>query len=144
MFRIQRDYMIEQLSTETPDPTLCDAVLPRAADAGSDRFEAATQKEFTNCGAELCIAIEDHVAVGAGKCECFPELLQDPVTGRMRGGMKKQDLATAVLDDEETVKNPESHRGHGEEVEGRDDFPAIVQEGEPALCFLWMTMVFQS
>ena len=105
MFRIQRDDIIEQLSTETTDPTLCDAVLPRAADAGSDRFEAATQKEFTNCGAVRCIAIEDLRGGRGREVRMLPELLQDPVTDRMRGGMKMQGLATAVLDDEETVKN---------------------------------------
>ena len=74
-FRIQRDYVIEQLSTKTPDAPLRDPVLPRAADAGSDRLQAAAHQEFANCLAELSIAIQQDVAVGAGKCECFPELL---------------------------------------------------------------------
>ena len=46
-----------------------------------------------------------------------------------------QDLATTVLDDEETVKNPESQRGHGEEVEGRDDFPVIVRKVSQRFAF---------
>jgi hypothetical protein len=75
MFRIQRDYVIEQLSTKTPDATLRDPVLPRAADAGSDRLQAAAHQEFANCWAELGITIEENVAVGAGKCESFAELL---------------------------------------------------------------------
>ena len=34
----------------------------------------------------------------------------------MRGGVKMQDLATPVLDDEETVKNSERQGWHGKEV----------------------------
>ena len=58
----------------------------------------------------------------------------------MRGGM--QDLATTVLEDEETVKNPESQRGTVKKSKAAMTSPVIVQEGEPALCFFWMTMVF--
>jgi hypothetical protein len=41
-------------------------------------------------------------------------------------------LAASVLDYEEAVREFEGHRRHGEEVQGDNCFPMILQKGEPS------------
>ena len=45
-------------------------------------------------------------------------------------------LASTMLNDEETIQNPEGESGHGEEIHGCDDFAMIAQERSPGLAFL--------
>jgi hypothetical protein len=51
----------------------------------------------------------------------------------MTSGIDVQDLAATVLDGEKAVKQLESHRRYGEEIEGHDHLAMISQECEPAL-----------
>ena len=39
-----------------------------------------------------------------------------------------QDLAAPVLDDKEAVQQLERQRRYGEEIEGDDDFPVILEK----------------
>lgn len=144
MFFVERDYVVQQLAAGIADPTLRCTVLPRTADAGSDWLNPAAGQQFANSGAEFGIAVEDGIAERAGKREGFPQLLSDPIAGGMSGGIEVEDLAAAVLDDEETVEHPEGQGGPGEEVEGGDDFAMVVQEGEPALGLGMVPAVLQS
>jgi hypothetical protein len=41
-----------------------------------------------------------------------------------------------VLDDEEAVEQLERHRRHGEEVEGHDDFPVVLEKCQPPLTWI--------
>jgi hypothetical protein len=45
-------------------------------------------------------------------------------------------LASTMLNDEETIQNPESESRYGEEIHGCDDFAMIAQERSPELAFL--------
>jgi len=47
-----------------------------------------------------------------------------------------QDLPTAVLDDKEAVEQLEVHRPYGEEIEGHDSFPVVLEKCPPP--FRWI------
>ena len=79
MFFVERDYVVQQLAAGIADPTLSCTVLPRTADAGSDRFNPAAGQQFANSRAEFGIAVEDGISERAGKREGFPQLLCDPI-----------------------------------------------------------------
>ena len=50
--------------------------------------------------------------------------------------IEMENSAVAVLDDEETIQDPEGESRHSEEVHGRDDFAVIAQKRRPELAFL--------
>ena len=54
----------------------------------------------------------------------------------MLGDVEVQDASTAVADDEEAIEHAKVDRWHGEEVHGRNRFPVVSKEGEPA--FGWL------
>lgn len=56
---VERDHMIQQLSTTATHPALSDSVLPRAVNARLDWLDAATRQELADCRIELRIVIED-------------------------------------------------------------------------------------
>src|SRR5579862_6501184 len=51
----------------------------------------------------------------------------------MSGHVEVEDLATSVLDYEETVQQPEGHRRHGKEIERHDFVAVIVKKSKPPL-----------
>src|SRR6266436_3425888 len=57
-------------------------------------------------------------------------------TSRMLGDVEVQDASTAVADDEEAIEHAKVDRWHREEVHGRNRFPVVSKEGEPA--FSWL------
>jgi hypothetical protein len=50
--------------------------------------------------------------------------------------IEMEDLAAAMLHDEETIQNSKGESWHGEEVHSRNDFPMIVQKRRPEFAFL--------
>lgn len=62
----------------------------------------------------------------------------------MVGSVEVENLAAAVLNDEETVEDVKRQSGYGEEVEGDDDFAMVAEKGEPAFGFGMVTAVWQS
>ena len=69
MLFVDRDHMIQQLSTTATHPTLSDSVLSRAVNARLDRLDAAIRQELADCRTELRIVIEDDISVKAGQRE---------------------------------------------------------------------------
>src|SRR5436305_13035371 len=76
---VQRNNMVEQLSTHAADPAFRRSILPRAPNAGAQRLEITGSQELDNFISELGIMVEQHVSIGAGKRECFLQLLHDPI-----------------------------------------------------------------
>jgi hypothetical protein len=85
--------MVEQLSTHAADPTFRCSILPRARDTGAKRREIAGSQELDDVVSELGIMVEQHVLIGAGKRECVPQLLHDPIACWMEGNVKVQNAA---------------------------------------------------
>ena len=70
-------------------------------------------------------------------------LLHDPVAARMCRAVQVQDSSPAVFNNKEAVDYSKVERGNGEEVEGGDDLPVIVQEREPSFRFALVTAALQ-
>ena len=82
---------------------------------------------------KLLIAIKDQVFVRRFKWKCLPQLLDDPHARRMLRDVDVRDASTIVAYDEEAVEHAERDRWHREEIHGRNRFPMVAKEGQPAL-----------
>jgi len=57
----------------------------------------------------------------------------DPTARRMLRDVKVQDAPAIMTDDKEAVEHAECNRWHSEEIHGRNRFPMVSKEGQPAL-----------
>ena len=72
--------------------------------------------------------------LGSGpKWKRLPQLLDDPTARRMLGDVKVQDVPPIMSDDEEAVEYAERDRWHCAEIHGRNRFPMVSKERQPAL-----------
>ena len=81
--------MIQHLAAATADPALGHSVLPRTAYACANGLETAALEKPEYIAAELRVTVEHNVLVATGKRQSLPELLDDPIAGRMRRGILK-------------------------------------------------------
>jgi hypothetical protein len=96
MSLVQRYHVIQHLTAYAPHPSFRDSVLPRTANARPDSFDPARFQKAAHLGAELAVTIKDNVAVSAGKRQCLSKLLQNPIAGRMRGGVEMKNAAPMI------------------------------------------------
>jgi hypothetical protein len=82
---------------------------------------------------ELLIAIKDQVFLRGFKWKRLAQLLDDPTARRMLRDVNVQDAPTIMTDDEEAVEHAERNRWRGEEIHGRNRFPMVSKERQPAL-----------
>jgi len=82
---------------------------------------------------ELLIAIKDQVFLRSFKWKRLAQLLDDPTAGRMLRDVNVQDAPTIMTDDEEAVEHAERNRWRDEEIHGRNRFPMVSKERQPAL-----------
>ena len=87
---IYNDHVVEQIASAIADPTLCDAVLPRAAEAGPFWLDAEAFHDIDDFFVKVGAAIIDQIlwrrVVGKG----LAELLDNPRAGRMPGDVAVQ------------------------------------------------------
>src|SRR3954453_22272259 len=108
--------MVEQFSTRAADPTFRRSILPRAPDASAQRREITGSQEVEHVISEFGIMVEQHVSIGAGKRECFPQLLHDPIGCWMERNVEVQNAPAIVLNREEATQGAEPKGRHSEEV----------------------------
>ena len=133
---VENDDMVEQLPTAVPDPSLCDAILPRNSEAGPNGLNTETLHCLDHFFIEASATIEDQIAGRRIVGECLAQLLNDSGAGRMFGRIAVKDTAPSMRNDKQAVQHAESQRRHGEEVHGRDGFTVVVQKRSPLLCLL--------
>jgi hypothetical protein len=144
MSLMERNDMIQHLATAAAHPPLCDSVLPRTPDARPHHLDPARLQQITHLAAEFGVAVEQDIAVRAGQRQRLPQLLYDPIAGRVRRGIEMKDATPLMFDDEETIEHAECQGRHREEVERRDHLAVIVQEGQPTLRLLAVCPPFQT
>ena len=71
--------MFKQFSTHDADPTFRCSILPRAPDTSAQRLGITGFQEIEDVSSECRIMVEQHISIGAGKRECLPQLLDDPI-----------------------------------------------------------------
>ena len=81
---------------------------------------------------ELLIAIKDQVFVRGFKGKRLAQLLDDPTARRMLRDVDVQDASPIMTDDKKAVEHAEGNRWHREEIHGRNRFPMVAKEGQPA------------
>ena len=69
---IQDDHMVEQISTATPNPSFCNAILPGAPEAGSLRLNSEALHCVDRFLGEVGPTIKNHIA----GCRIVGEMLR--------------------------------------------------------------------
>src|SRR6266566_3479043 len=144
MLRIQRDYEVRHLAPTTSNPALRDSVLPWTADAGANGLDAARLQELDYIGPEFGIPVQHNVPLTTGQRERLSQLLHDPIARRMRRDVEVENAAAAVFDHEQAIEHTKRECGNSKEVERRDHFAMVVQEGGPALRLAPIVVTFQA
>jgi hypothetical protein len=112
---IERDNVVEQVTSAAPNPALRDAFLlrgPKGSAFWRDRHGADRCKDVRSI---LGIAIQDENTGSRVIREGFSKLVHDPAARGVVGDVEVQHSAAVVSDDEEAVDNPEAAGGNGEE-----------------------------
>jgi hypothetical protein len=128
---IQRNDVIQQVSSAAFDPALRHTILPRTPQRSADTFDFHRSNRGGDLRSILGITIEDDEPRGRPRWKRFSQLLNDPQAGRVPGDVDVQDPSTGVVDDEEAVEHMEGDRWNREEVHRGDGFPMISKKGEP-------------
>ena len=75
---VQRDHMVQDLSTATPNPSFRDSILPGRLDARPLRFQTRRLQKHDDRGVEFRIAVQDHVTVWASFRKGFAQFVARP------------------------------------------------------------------
>jgi hypothetical protein len=144
MSLMERNDVIQHLSSAAAHPSLGDSVLPGTPETRPNRLDPARLQKLTHFAAEFGVAVEQDIAVRTGPRQGLPQLLNDPIAGWVRRGIEVKDAATLMFDDEEAIEHLERQRRHREEVERRHHLAVIVKEGQPTLGPLTVRPPFQT
>jgi len=139
---VEHNDVVEQVPSAVADPSLCNPILPRTAEAGSLGFDTEGLDCADDFFVEVRAAIKEQISrrriIGKG----LAELLDDPRTGRMPGDIAVKNTTPVVRDNEEAIEHAEGQRRHGEEVHRGDSLTVITQESSPSLCRLGISRRF--
>ena len=124
---MERDHVIEALATNGSDHSLYIGSLPRRARCRQNFADAHVSQLFPEVMAEDSIAVAQQVAGELDKGKCLPQLLSRPICGWVGGNVEVQNATAVMGQNQEHVKNLETDRGYGEEIDG----DMILEEGAP-------------
>src|SRR5260370_10287555 len=99
------DDVIQEITTATPYPTLCDSILPRTFERSADRTHAQGSNRCRDFQSILGITIKDEEPRSGSKWKCFSQLLDDPRACRMLGDIEVQDATAIVTDDKKAIEH---------------------------------------
>src|SRR5260370_28410740 len=92
---IERNHVIHQFSPAASDPTFRDAILPRAAERGSDRLQSDCFDGAADVFSELAVPIMKQESVPVIIRERLAELLRDPEAGWVPRDIAVQDAPSS-------------------------------------------------
>ena len=128
---VENEYVIQKISATASNPAFRDSILPGTSETDALGFDATGYQQIRDILVKLRISIQNRITVGTRFRESLPQLLNYPRIRRMFRDIEMEDFASTVFDDEEAIQNPESERGHGEEVHRCDDLAVIAKESSP-------------
>ena len=127
MSLVQGNDLVEQFASAASDPTLRDAVLPRALDGGLHARDLHGSNRSRDFQSILRVVVKDE-ELGRGLIrEGCAHLLDNPSAGRMRRDIEVQNASTVVADDEEAVEYVECKCRDREEIH-REAIAAYVEK----------------
>src|SRR5258708_23331665 len=116
MSLVQGNDLVEQFASAASDPTLRDAVLPRALDGGLRARDLHGSNRSRDFQSILRVVGKDE-ELGRGLIrEGCAHLLDTPRAGRMRREIEVQDAATVVAEGEDSVEYDECRWRDREEM----------------------------
>src|SRR6266853_1204420 len=130
------DDVVQQLMAATLDPSLRNAILPRAFERSPHWPDPQRANGRWHIYSVLAIPIEDQESRSRLERKRFPELLNDPQARRMLGDIEVENLTAIMTDHEEAVEHAEPEGWNCEEVHRRDGFSVIAKKGQTALGWL--------
>ena len=133
MVFIQRNHVVQQVSSAASHPALRDPILPWTPEGSSLGNDPCGFHRCNDLEPKLLITIKDQVFVRGFKWKRLPQLLDDPSAPRMPRDVDVQDSSTIVADDEKAVEHAERDRWHSEEVHRRNGLAMVSKEGQPVL-----------
>jgi hypothetical protein len=128
MLFVERDHMVEQIASAALDPSLRNAVLPRALVRCPHRIDLHRSYGNWDLRAVFGVPVENEEAGSRVEWESLPELLDDPHARRMFGDVEVQNAPSVVPDNEEAVENAERDRRDRKEVHGSNRLPMVPQK----------------
>jgi hypothetical protein len=123
MLFVQRDDMVESLSAAASTQRSRSPVLPRRLQACALRLQASSLQKGNYIGIEFRFVVEDGMTIRTSLGKRFPQLLHQPISGRMTSDIEMQNPAPTMLDYEEAIQELECQRGQRTEVEDQDAPP---------------------
>src|SRR6516162_9767906 len=130
MSLIQHDHMIQEVAPYAAHPTLCNSVLPWAAESGADRLAAHRFHAGDDIGTELRVPIKKQESLRRlALLPRFAQLYRNPKRLRVRSHVAGKDSTAIVCDHQEAVQDVEREGWYRKEIHGRDGLAMVTQEG---------------
>jgi hypothetical protein len=105
MPRIEGDHVVEQIPATVANPTLGNAVLPRATEAGPLWPDAEAFQRIEHFALEVCVAVKDQIVGRRIVGECVAQPLGAPSPSWMPGHIAVNDTPPIMRYGEETIEN---------------------------------------
>jgi hypothetical protein len=131
MLFVEYDHMIEQFAPTASNEPFRNAILPRASETGPFRLDAEALDGVDYVAFEIRGPIKDQVFGSAIVRKGIAQLLRHPCARRVLRGIKMNNPASVMGDDDEAVEDAKSQCRHGEEVHCGDSVAMIGQESLP-------------
>ena len=129
---IQRNHVVQQVSSAASHPPLRDAILPWTPEGSSLGNDPCGLHRCNDLEPKLLVTIKDQGFVRGLKWKRLPQLLNDPEACRMLRDVEVQNAPTIMADHEKAVQHAKRDGWNAEEVHPRNCFPMIPQKGQPA------------
>jgi hypothetical protein len=103
MLFVECDDMIENLAAAASHPAFRNPILPGCLHTCAFRLKTRYLQEGHHIGIEFRVVVEDGITMRNRVGKSFPQLLNNPISGRMTSNIEMQNPAAAMLDDEEAI-----------------------------------------
>src|SRR5450759_332222 len=129
----RHDHVVEQFAAHSADEALGVAVHLWGANSSLDGTDAEIPDPARELVSIRPIAISDQEPGCRLPGKRVNRLLAEPESGWVRRHVREDQAPAFERHNDEDIKNLESDRGHGEQVDGDDALGLIAQEGAPVL-----------
>ena len=113
----EHDDVVEQLATQSPNPSLGESVLPGRARRDPNLLDAEAVDARVKRGAVDGVAVADQAGHAIVDADGLDDLLSGPCGARMRRHVDVEQSTAFKREDEKDVKNAKGHGRHGQEVD---------------------------
>jgi hypothetical protein len=131
MALVQSDHMIEAVASQGSDEPLDERVLPRTSWCAEDLLDPHAVNPPLKCATVDRIAISKEVFRRAVPWEGFDDLLGCPLSSRIRGDIKVQNLPSRMCKDNQHEEQREPDRWYDEKIDRYQVMDMILQKRLP-------------